>query len=172
MNPEELELYKRLIGKGYAEVEFNYQNPKLEELMSDRKLWKQIKEKLTASERKTLTAYKNYKNSPEWGLALCHVKALAEVTTKLTGLYNAEINARWVVQDQQSGLYWANIITPPYWRSSRVAFLFISEAKANYWVNGFIKASGRFDFRARKIDATKRFEKWDKRLRRNSPEPD
>lgn len=174
MNSEELELYKRLVGKAYAEVDFNYHNADLEKLMSDKNLWRRLKEQLTRDERRTLTAYKNYKADPDWGFGVRYISPLEAIAAKMMRLHQAELNTRWLVQDEATGLYWADIINPPFWKRSDKAFMFMTEAKAMRWVNGFIRASGRFEFRAKKYDATKRIERWEKRMKRlraNSPEP-
>lgn len=171
MNCEELELYKKLVGKAYAEVDFNYHNTDLEKLMSDKNLWKRLKAQLTPDERKTLTAYKNYKADPDWGFGVRHIAPLEAIAARMMQLHQTELNTRWLVQDEATGLYWANIINPPFWRRSDKALMFKTEKEANRWVNGFIKASGRFEFRAKKYDATKRFERWDRNLKRLDESP-
>ncbi|NJO65940.1 MAG: hypothetical protein HC836_50070 [Richelia sp. RM2_1_2] len=77
------------------------------------------------------------------------------MTVRAKQLQQLELNARWLVCDRNTGLYWARVIEHPYWGKKHRAFLFTQE-QAEFWVKKFAKFTNWYRFTAVKVDATSR----------------
>lgn len=157
MNAEQIQRYKELCKQNEARTIMGFVCTELDEMMALHN-WKTLYNQLDRGDRKVIRAYKIYKQDTSWGFAECHVKTLEAVVQRLAGLKQLEDNARWIVRNRRTGLSWATVIEPPYWRPKQVAFLF-AEQQAKHWAAKFNIASKSFDFEAVKIDATKRLSK-------------
>lgn len=132
---------------------YDYVNEELEALMLSPH-WKTIYDQLTKDERRSIRGYLNYISDQSFGYLDTQIEAIVAVTARVRQLLQLELNARWLVCDRNTGLYWARVIEQPYWDKKHRAFLFNQE-QAEFWVKKFAKITTWYRFTAVKVDATR-----------------
>ncbi|WP_026736159.1 hypothetical protein [Fischerella sp. PCC 9605] len=133
---------------------YDYINEELEALMLSPQ-WKAIYDQLAKQERREVRGYLNYIQDTSFGYLDTQIQAIEALTARAKQLQQLELNARWLVCDRNTGLYWARVIHKPYWDKKHRAFLF-SQEQAEFWVKKFAKITTWYRFAAVKVDATRR----------------
>lgn len=155
MTTEQIELYKELGRQCEAAVVFGYCNSDLDELVclpNFHDLAKQMPKELWRNVRAYRTVRKIDGSLGNW-----QIRGIELAVAKLKSLLQKELNARWLVKDKKTGLYWSRMIEPPYWDKRGRAFLFCEQASA--WAKRLSKAAALPRFIVEKVDATKRLQR-------------
>lgn len=154
MTPEQVANYVAACRRIQELYRYDYINEELEALMLTPQ-WDAIEDQLTKEERRSIRGYLNYISDQRFGYLDTQIQTIEAVTARAKQLQQLELNARWLVCDRNSGLYWARVIERPYWDKKQRAFLFTQE-QAEFWVKKFAKITKWYRFQAVKIDATRR----------------
>lgn len=158
MNAEQITHYQKLCRNYSLEINFDYINTDLDQIMS-LGIWKNIIYKqLKHDEKRLVRSYINTLKFPDAGLLETQIKQLEELAKKCVLLFNQELNSRWAIRNVRTGLYWCSMTYPCWGRSDR-AFLFLNEKEAQHWANRFIKTTKEFEFEAAKLNATKQLKR-------------
>ena len=136
---------------------YDYANIELESLMLCPQ-WNAIYDQLTKDERRAVRGYLNYIQDTSFGYLDTQIQTIETVTERVKQLHRLELNARWVVCDRRTGLYWSRIIEKPYWDKKSKAFLF-TQSQAEKWVKKFCKITSWWSFQVVKIDASNRLKR-------------
>ncbi|NJN13829.1 MAG: hypothetical protein HC815_40515 [Richelia sp. RM1_1_1] len=157
MTPQQITEYKAACKRIQELYSYDYINEELEALMRSPQ-WSAIYDQLTKNERRIIRGYLVYIRDRSFGYLDTQIQAIETMTVRAKQLQQLELNARWLVCDRSSGLYWARVINPPYWGKKQRAFLFTQE-QAEFWVSKFALVTNWYRFTAVKVDATSRLKR-------------
>ncbi len=157
LTPQQVTEYKAACKRIQELYSYDYSNEELEALMLSPQ-WSIIYNQLNKNERREIRGYLNYIQDTNFGYLDTQIQNIETLTVKVRQLHLIELNARWVVCDRNTGLYWARVINPPYWGKKHRAFLFTQE-QAEFWVSKFAKVTNWHRFTAVKVDATGRLKR-------------
>lgn len=136
---------------------YDYVNTELEQLFSS-PYWDAIEDQLNKHERRNIRGYLNYIQDTSFGYLDTQIEAIEATTERVKELHRLELNARWLILDRRTGLYWSRVIEKPYWDKKSKAFLF-NKSQAEMFAKRFCKLSVWWRFQSVKIDATTRLKR-------------
>ncbi|KOP23041.1 hypothetical protein AMR41_28285 [Hapalosiphon sp. MRB220] len=154
MTPQQVAEYKEACRRINELYNYDYINEELEALMLSPQ-WSAIYDQLAKQERREIRSYLNYIQDTSFGYLDTQIQAIEALTARVKQLQQLELNARWLVCDRNTGLYWARVVDKPYWDKKHRAFLF-SQEQAELWVKKFAVRTTWYRFAAVKVDATRR----------------